>query len=271
MSSGSGFVEVDGGRLRYEVDGEGPGVALLHPGLWDMRTWDGQFGVLVDAGYRVLRYDLRGYGASTRPSDEPYSHVRDLIRVLDAVDMRRPALVGCSMGGEVTIDAALAHPDRVAALVLVAPGLGGFEPTPDEEAWWDARTRDIEPAVRAGDLDRAQDLRLAIWASLGTGDPRGRRIREIAFENLHELTMDESAYDDPVPPAVERLEEISVSTLVLPAEHDPPHMGRLADLVGSRIAGARVVRIEGTDHVVNMRRPEEFNDVVLGFLNDALS
>ena len=75
----SGSVELsDGGRLAFDVAGEGPDVVLLHPGLWDRRTWDRQMTTFPAAGYRVTRYDARGYGASTRPDARPYSHVRDL-------------------------------------------------------------------------------------------------------------------------------------------------------------------------------------------------
>ena len=92
----------------------------------------------------------------------------------------------------------------------------------------------------------------------------GRRIREIAFDNLHELTMDESAPERLDPPASSRLGEIAVPTLVLPADHDPPEMDPMSTAIAAAIPNARLVRIPDTDHVINVRRPEEFNDVVLG-------
>src|SRR5215210_698021 len=123
-------VEVDGGRLSVEDVGEGPVVTLLHPGLWDRRTWDPQVGPLLDEGFRLVRYDQRGYGRSTLPRPgAPYSAVRDLAAVLDARAVQRTALVGCSMGGSLAIDATLTFPERVWALVPVAAGLGGAEPT----------------------------------------------------------------------------------------------------------------------------------------------
>ena len=70
-----------------QIAGEGTPVALLHPGLWDSRTWDDQWDAFA-ARHRVLRYDLRGYGRSDRPSGQSYSHVRDLFRVMDAVGMQ---------------------------------------------------------------------------------------------------------------------------------------------------------------------------------------
>lgn len=121
----SGFLEVPGGSLYYEIAGEGPVVTLIHPRLWDSRTWDPQVPVLLDAAFTVVRYDVCGYGRSSRPTAEPYSHVRDLTSLLDFLEVPLTTLVGCSMGGAKAIDFTLQHPDRVAGLVPVASGLGG--------------------------------------------------------------------------------------------------------------------------------------------------
>ena len=265
------FVDLpDGAKLHFEIAGEGPAVTLIHPGLWDMRTWDREFEVLADAGYRVLRYDVRGYGKSSRP--EPgatYSHVRDLEALLEANEIAVTALVGCSMGGGIELDYALVHPEQVWALVAVATGLGGFEATEEEEEWWAERDAPIEAAIEAGDLERAQELRLEIWAPLGTSDERGAKIRQIAFDNIHEILMDESGEERLDPPAAHRLEEIDVPTLILEAEHDPPDMHRIADFLVREIIGSRKVVVEGADHVVNMRQPERFEELVLDFLAES--
>ncbi|MGH2635216.1 MAG: alpha/beta fold hydrolase [Actinomycetota bacterium] len=267
-----GIAETNGAALEYEAAGEGHAVVFLHPGLWDRRTWDDQFGVFSRT-HRVMRYDARGYGRSSRP--EPgrvYSHVEDLLAVMDAAGVDRAALIGCSMGGETALDAALAHPERVTALVLVAPGVSGLdEGTPEEEAWDAEHQAPIDAAVAAGELERAEDLRLrTMWAQLGSDDPAGERIRRIAFDNLHELTMDESARRELDPPAVGRLEEVAAPTLVLPADHDPPWTERICRLLAERIPEARVVQIPDVDHVVNMRKPAEFNRIVLEFLGEVL-
>jgi pimeloyl-ACP methyl ester carboxylesterase len=275
MTAGSRFVEVESGRLHVEEAGSGEPVVFLHPGLWDSRTWDPQFASFAER-YHVLRLDARGYGRSSRPEPRvPYSHARDLLAVLADAGIERAALVGCSMGGSTAIDFAIVHPERVAALVLAAAGPSGFEGTPEQEAawaaWWAERDAPVDAAIESGDLERAQDLRLAtMWAQLGADDEGGRRIRDIAFGNLHELTMDESAQVRLDPPAFERLDEITVPTLVLPAEHDPPEMEPIALALAERIPGARLVRIPETDHVINLRRPDDFDRVVLGFLAEVL-
>jgi pimeloyl-ACP methyl ester carboxylesterase len=271
----SGLAEVDGGVLAWESAGEGPRVAFLHPGLWDSRVWDEQFGVFSKT-YRVLRHDFRGYGRSSRPAPaKPYSHVDDLEAAMDAAGIDRAALIGNSMGGRVAIDFVLEHPSRVSALVLAAPGLSGFEGTPEEESGWEAAfadvEREIEEAVVEGDPERAEELRLRwLWAPLGTDDPAGARIRQIAFDNIHELTMDESGERELDPPAAGRLGEIEAPTLVLPADHDPPWHERMCEVIAGTVRGARLIQIPETDHVIPIRKPDEFNRAVLGFLGEVL-
>ena len=134
----SGSFDLPDGSLYYEIAGEGPVVTLIHPGLWDSRTWDAQVPVLLGSAFRVVRYDVRGYGRSSRLTGKPYSHVRDLVALLDFLDVSLTTLVGCSMGGAIAIDYTLEDPDRVSALVPVASGLGGFEALEEEEDWWDS-------------------------------------------------------------------------------------------------------------------------------------
>ena len=261
-----GVVELpDGGHLAFEDVGEGPAVVLLHPGLWDMRTWDPQMPTFTAAGYRVIRYDLRGYGRSSRPGAEPYSHVADLWSLLDHLGVGSAALIGCSMGGRVAIDATLDDPTRPWALVPVAAGVSGFEASAEEEDWWEDAMAAAHEAYDAGDMEAAQRARLRIWAALGTDDEAGAAIERIAMDNLHELTMDESAEIQLDPPAVTRLHEIDVPTLVIKAEHDPPASRRSTDVIAAGIGSAGVVMLDA-DHVVNLRAPAAFDAVVLPFL-----
>ena len=69
----NGVVESsDGARLAFDDVGDGPAVVFVHPGLWDRRTWDDQMTSFPAAGFRAIRYDVRGYGASSRQDGRPY-------------------------------------------------------------------------------------------------------------------------------------------------------------------------------------------------------
>src|SRR5262245_18955957 len=114
------------GRASLFVESAGAGmpVVLLHAGVADRRIWHEQIAALAPQ-FHAIAYDRRGFGR-TEHADEAYSHVADLLAVLDAVAPAQPAvLVGCSQGGRISIDLTLAYPNCVRALVLVAPAITG--------------------------------------------------------------------------------------------------------------------------------------------------
>ncbi len=110
-----------------------------------------------------------------------------------------------------------------------------------------------------------------MWAQLGTDDEAGRRIRDIAFDNLHELTMDESAQEQLDPSGVlAARRDRRPDARRCPPTTIRPRWTRSRRRSLERIPNARLVRIPDTDHVINLRRPEEFDRVVLEFLAEVL-
>ena len=121
--SAQGRSGVSAAGLSFEASGAGDPVVLIHGFSLDRHMWDRQVKTL-ESRYRVVRYDLRGHGDSAA-IEGPYTGYEDLSSVLDALAIDRATLVGLSAGAELAINFALTHPDRVARLILVAPGLGG--------------------------------------------------------------------------------------------------------------------------------------------------
>ena len=141
----------------------------------------------------MLRYDLRGYGRSARLDGAPYSHVRDLVALLDRLEIERTALVGCSMGGAIALDATLDRSrPRVRRWCWLRSGLGGFEENDAEERGGRSGSGRSRPRWRPATSNVAQDLRLGVWAPLGTDDDAGPPHPRDRVDNIHELTMDES-------------------------------------------------------------------------------
>src|SRR5258707_15020052 len=133
-ASQSGFAEVNGARLYYELAGASSPVALLHAGIADSGMWDDQFAHFAVA-HQVLRFDMRGFGQSSMP-DEPYSLSDDLYGLLRQLGIGLAAIVGVSIGSATAIRFAIEHPEMVTGLVPVGAGLGGFAQSGDgEEAW----------------------------------------------------------------------------------------------------------------------------------------
>jgi len=123
--SETSYLDVPGARIAYEDQGNGPAVVFSHAALGDRRMWDPQVGPFSER-FRVVRYDARGFGKTTSEGS-PFARHEDLLRLLDETGIERPHLVGASLGGRVSIDFALAHPGRVASLVVVGSALQGYE------------------------------------------------------------------------------------------------------------------------------------------------
>ncbi len=266
MPEQTGFAEVNGARLRYEVQGDGEPLVLVHAGIADSRMWDEQAPVFARE-YRVIRYDMRGFGRSA-PAEGAYAHNEDLRGLLDFLGVERASFVGCSMGGATVIEFALENPRMVEALVLVGSALGGFDfdGGPPEE--WD----ELVAADEAGDLERVSELEIRMWVDgprrgPDAVDPAVRDlVREMNLIALQNEALEIGEERGPETPAVDRLGNIRSPVLILVGDHDRPRTLAAAERLEGEIPNARKVVIPGTAHLPNMERPKEFNRLVLEHL-----
>jgi 3-oxoadipate enol-lactonase len=246
-------LDVNGARLWVDSEGRGPAVLFVHGGLGDSRLWAPQARALASR-FRTIRYDLRFFGRSESAGME-YSPIDDLIGVLDTLDVERAALVGLSMGGGLALDAALAHPERVWALVHVAAGVSGMPVNP----YSDEQEAAYEAAEARKDLDAMMDVDFAVWAPLGTGD---------TFRDLWRATPDAKGVPDGAksrPRAPANLEAVAVPTLVVVPTHDPPAQREVGATVARRVPGARLIEVE-SDHYLTLREPDRVTRILEEFL-----
>jgi pimeloyl-ACP methyl ester carboxylesterase len=261
----TGKAHLEGADLYYEMAGEGPSLVLAHAGFVDGRMWDEQFPVLAQH-YRVVRYDRRGFGNSTL-TPGPFSHRRDLYQLLKFLGIERAHLLGCSAGGATVIDFALEHPDMTSSLVLVSSALGGYQfqgdmPRPLQE---------LMAALQANDLNQAAELAVRIWIDgpQRTADQVDTRVRERGREMSLTALPNSFVMEEPLePPALGRLHQLVVPTLVIVGGLDDPSIDTIGDLLATRIEGARKVIISGAAHLPNMEKPEKFDQQVLAFLQE---
>ena len=251
-------VDVNGARLWYDDAGSGPPLVLLHGGLGDSGLWEPVVPLLAER-FRVIRSDLRFFGRSTGPA-APWSWHEDVIGVLDALGIERATLVGLSLGGRIAIDTALAHPERLTALALVAPGLAGH----DGRAYTEDMERRYEAAEAAGDLEAMVEIDLEPWAPLGID----QRIID-----LWHATPDANPLPDGVeprppagPPAKERLGELVTPTLVVTVSRDPEGFRDIGPLIAAAAPNAHHVELD-SDHYVTLREPELVARTLLEFVS----
>jgi len=265
------FADLNGARIRYEVQGQGQPLVLIHAGIANLTMWDDQVDVFTEF-FQVIRYDIRGWGESMEPPG-PYSDYEDLRALLDHLQVDRAAIVGVSFGGGIAIDFALAYPDRVSALVLVGSALNGYDATEDD---WSGellqKDKALDEAYEQGDKARAAELGVQIWVDGLYRQPTevdpDFRARALALM-LHtfELPDGEGERQPLEPPSVCRLQEMNQPTLVVIGELDVPEMFSVVDMLQNEISNARKVIMVGATHLPNMEKPAEFNRIVLDFLS----
>ncbi len=266
VKSTTGFAQACGATLRYELAGDGPDLILIHSGLTDCRMYDDQFSALAQH-CRVLRYDLHGYGRSSWP-EGPYTHHEALHELVGQLHIDHAALLGTSLGGGVALDFALSYPDMVDALVTVAAGIGGYPQTPEDE-------RLFAPVVQAftdNDYTTAIDLMIHIWVDGPDRNPEEvdarlrERVRTLYTDVLLRTREGGRQPEQLDPPAYGRLDQIHVPTLVLIGDADIPAVKDQAEQIAGSIDGAQKVVLPNVAHLMNLEIPDEFNRIVLDFL-----
>jgi pimeloyl-ACP methyl ester carboxylesterase len=257
----TGFANVEGGgKLYYEVAGSGHPLVLIHGGQMDSRMWDEQF-TLFSKSYRVIRYDFRGFGKSPAAT-KPFAGEDDLAMLLRLLDADKAYIVGLSLGGRIALDFAVAHPEMTDGVIAVAPGLSGFHFTDDPTMM------DSWRAAQVGDWAKVADL----WLHTGYMAPAmenptiAPRLRQLATEDAHQWLDNPSLERVLNPPAIERLPDVKVPTLIIVGNRDVADIHEICGLLYARIPGAKEILIQNSGHIVNMEQPEQFYRAVLDFL-----
>ncbi len=233
-------------------------------------NWRPQVEPLRDAGARVVLWDYRGHGSSDVPEDpDAYTMaqvVDDLGRVLDWADPDEAVvLAGLSFGGLASLHYALAHPDRVRALVLVDSG-PGFK-NPEAQARWEQavertagflETRGMEAFVASRAADTAVGQRPELAAARAAS-------AAIAAQDPHGLARFARRVAGPAAPVIDELGSIQHPSLVIVGEKDEPYL-RAAEVLAARLPRAERVTIPRAGHVVNIEEAEAFNAVLIRYL-----
>jgi 3-oxoadipate enol-lactonase len=262
----TGYIPVLGGKLYYEVAGAGEPLVFVHGFTLDTRMWDDQWDVFA-ARYRVVRYDVRGFGRSDLPTGA-YTGYIDLDAVVQHLQLDRPHIVGLSMGGGIALDYAANFTEGLRSLTVIDSTLGGY-----------AFPESFRSGVTAfGPIAKAQGVKAAIdaWVAHPFFAPAAEQAAVLA--RLNEIvgayhgyawTTTETLQEPANPPAAELLDKINVPTLVIVGERDIPEFRDVAKHMADGIAGAKLVVIPNAGHMSNMEAPAAVNEAILSFLSGA--
>lgn len=242
--------------LAVTVEGDGPPVVLVHAGVADHRSWDGVAAALAP-DHTVIRYDLRGFGASPPPTTG-FRHRDDLMAVLDGLGVDRVAVAGNSFGGYVSLEFATRWPERVTHLALLAAPLAGWDWSPVMRDYGAAE----EKLLDAGDLDGALALNLDQWLR-GPVRAWSPALRELADQVAgpmrtslaNQRQTEGHELDDGGPGPAELFDRLTMPTLVGVGDADVPDFLLIARRLAESIPHARFIEFAGSGHILPLERP----------------
>ena len=243
---------------------------MIHAGVADSRQWNNEFASFSE-DFRVLRYDMRGYGRS-EPVEGDFTHLQDLIALLAYLGIREPAiLMGCSIGGGLAMDYALTLPAAAKALIMVSSGPGGLKLDVPEPALFE----EAEKADNAGDLDRVAEIETQIWFDGMDRSPGevNQEMRRLAYAmNRKALGHEAKGLGKPLPntptPAADRLGELDLPVLAVVGAQDIPYILAATDHLVANVPSARKVILEDAAHLCNLDQPAAFLRNVRAFLDE---
>ena len=264
-----------GGGLYYEDQGQGRPVVLIHGWPLSGKSWEAQVGPLVAAGFRVIIYDRRGFGASCRPW-EGYDYdvlAQDLHDLMQALELRDATLVGFSMGGgEVARYLSAYGSERVAQAVLAAAVPPYLLKTADnpEGALAESDVREMQAAVtkdrqafledftqkfftpKGGQLAVSEDQRLFAKALASTASPKG------SVDCVEAFACTDFRAD---------LEQMALPVLVLHGDSDQTvPLAASGERAHTMLANSQLQVLEGAPHGCNVSHAEAFNQALIHFL-----
>lgn len=252
-------------QLYYSVSGSGQPMIFIHGNFNDHQIWDQQSAYFKDT-YQVIRYDLRGYGLSSTPTAS-FSHVNDLLALVEHLKLKRVILVGSSMGGGIAMEFAQQYPELVHSLILVAPSVNG-QRYPKKMLWkgfknfLNLRFRGSERAIEAFIDDPYWSY---FFPPQETLEARAIVINHVRNANNFCRFPPHLAISSK-PSSFQRLHEIKAPTLIIISSDDHPFNVGTADVLSKQIPSAEKAMMHGGSHLPFVVKPEEFNSIIARFI-----
>jgi pimeloyl-ACP methyl ester carboxylesterase len=266
----SRFADIDGVRIHYQEKGAGAPLVLLHGYTASTFAWKDVFDPLSEQ-FRVIAVDLKGFGFSGKPDGDYTRRAQGdlVIRLLDQLKIERAILCGNSMGGEVSMNAAVRHPDRVSALILVdSSGVtvsGGDSVTPGVAQWPVIGPALMSLALTSDSMVR-DGLRQCFYdKSIVTDEQVAAYYRPLKTrDGQHAAYL--AKVQGAINPIEPEINKIGQPTLIIWGAEDeliPLEAGRRLNLL---IAGSRLVVFDKCGHVPQAEMPARFADEVRSFV-----
>jgi pimeloyl-ACP methyl ester carboxylesterase len=251
------LVELNGVHINYEEHGShyGTPILLTHAYAATLQMWQPQFEALKE--HRVIAWDMRGHGGTdSPPSQDDYTEkltVEDMASLLRHLGIKQAVIGGLSLGGYISLEFQLAHPEMTRALILCNTGPGYRKD--DARAGWNDFSIGYAKRFDEKGLDG-----LGRGIEIDATRQYQRSAQGLAFAGRGILTQRDAK-------VMEHLEQIDVPTLLVLGADDARYKGGM-EYLGAKVPRAKLVVVEQAGHAVNLYQPAAFNAAVLAFLKD---
>lgn len=264
------YLNVKGGQVFYTVSGEGNPIILIHGNFNDHRIWDEQVNSF-SLNYKLISYDLRGYGLSSTPFSS-FSNVEDLKALVDCLKLRNLTLVGSSSGGGIAVDFALTHPHLVNKLILVSPSISGN--SFPMKMMWQGINNHLKVRLKGREKAIESFINNPFWQyyfpKIEKEEARNKVIDNVRnIRNFCRFSPNLTAVVKPY--AFHRLQEINIPTLIITSDQDHSSNIITADILHQKIKLSSKIMMQGCGHLPFIEEPHEFNQYVLEFISNPKS
>lgn len=265
----SGYLPFNGGRLYYQVSGQGAPLIFVHAGFQDHRMWQQQV-QHFSRQYKVITFDLPGHGLTVAGNERPLA--AEVVKaVMDGLNIDRAALVGLSLGGAISIDFALQYPQRVTKLVLAGSGLPGWDENRKVDTTTTQYITALFDALNKKDTAEAATIFVKSWYA---GPERSindfpKSLRDSGYATTYQNMLRHKVSGWPrftQPTAIHRLPQLQKPLLILTGTIDMPEVLLMNRWLKENVKGAQQVLMPGLAHMLNLEDPAQFNKLIEDFL-----
>ena len=262
----SGYIPVsDGAHIYYEAVGEGSPVILLHGHTLDLRMWDPQVKPLLEAGYRVIRPEMRGYGHSSKQQPgQQFTHLDDMMTVMDSLHIAKAHVVGLSMGSFVASEMVAMHSDRLLTATLAS---GNIRNMPGPSTPFDSLELAKKDSVIAQNLTQGIDKWKEEWIEklVSGGGSNREAIRESVTRQVNDwdgwqlINREMRNYYGYEAWDTLKVHQPELPVLILSGENEKKGKNPMLQY----LPNSRQVIIPDCGHMSNMEKPDEFTKLML--------
>jgi 3-oxoadipate enol-lactonase len=269
-----GIAEVNGTKLYYEVSGKGEPLVLVHGNGGDRRHWDFQMEDFSKE-FKVIRYDVRGYGKSALPDPEiEYSNRDDLKALLDYLNIEKAHVCGLSMGSGIAVTFALTYPEMCISLIPIGAWAGGYGRGDYRTVASDSLSKamgKVGPIAFEKGAKEATDYFLTgndVFRNAIRLERTVNHMKQVGYEYSYWGFMNRTKKKSLPQPAISVLDKIKIPTLIVIGEYDLGACIEVADIMEKEIEGSKKVVMKDAGHCMNIDKPEEFNKLVIDFIKN---